>query len=91
MTRVEQWRSNQELSRFYRTMGDTIRYLRNSRQMRIKDLSGLVGLSCPVITKVEQGTHRLDAHHLSRFALALRCRVSDLYPAGAISDRRQVV
>lgn len=58
--------------------GDRIRELRNERDLSLRELAKLVGVSAPFLTDVEQGRRFPKDETLEKLARALRTDVADL-------------
>lgn len=74
------------------TLGDRIRELRNGRDLSLRELAKIVGVSAPFLTDVEQGRRFPADDTLEKLAKALRTTVAELKahdtrpPAGEISE-----
>ena len=60
------------------TLGDRIRELRNGRDLSLRELAKIVGVSAPFLTDVEQGRRFPADDTLEKLARALRTTVADL-------------
>jgi transcriptional regulator with XRE-family HTH domain len=61
-----------------KTLGDRIRELRNTRDLSLRELAKIVGVSAPFLTDVEQGRRFPKDATLENLARALRINLSDL-------------
>lgn len=61
-----------------KTLGDRIRELRNERDLSLRELAKIVGVSAPFLTDVEQGRRFPSEDTLENLAGALRTNVADL-------------
>ncbi len=65
----------------YRTIGETIRNLRRTRELTLKDLGRRTGLSVSLLSQIERAESSASISSLYRIAAALNVRIVELFGA----------